>query len=135
MVDPERLMRLLAALAAELRARGVTTLFAQETALLGHPVKPIPRALSTIYDNIVLLRYLELHGSLYRLISILKMRESDYDSNVRELFIAPSGITLAATPESAAEILGGREPSRAERIARPEDERIRAPLKRTRRRS
>lgn len=110
-----RLMRFLAALTAELRAQEVTTILSKETGLLDLPVHPVPHALSTVYDNIVLLRYVELRGALHRLFSILKMRESDYDSNARKLFISSTGIDVAATSKSAAHVLsrraGAAEPS------------------------
>lgn len=132
----ERLMRFLAALTADLRALEVTTLFSEETPLFDDPHTTL-HALSTIYDDIVLLRYVELRGELHRLISILKMRESGYDSSVREFSISSAGIELAPTPESAADVLSGRERAVHPELTTiaPEDERIRAPLRRTRRRS
>lgn len=108
---PTRIRRFFAALAAELRALGVATVFSEETPLFSAPIHKPQFALSTVYDNIILLRYLELRGDLHRMVSILKMRESDYESSVREFSLSKSGIELAPTKESAAMVLSGREHS------------------------
>jgi circadian clock protein KaiC len=49
----------------------------------------------------------ELRSQLYRLISIMKMRESQYDSGIREFSISDEGIQVADTFESAENILTG----------------------------
>ena len=50
---------------------------------------------------------MELESQLYRLISILKMRESDYDPAIREFRITDQGIDVAPTFASAQAILTG----------------------------
>ena len=54
-----------------------------------------------------LLRQVELRSQLFRLLSILKVRSSDYDSAIREFQISRRGIEVAATFESADDILTG----------------------------
>jgi circadian clock protein KaiC len=49
----------------------------------------------------------ELRSQLYRLISIMKMRESQYDSGIREFSITDQGILVADTFSSAEAILTG----------------------------
>jgi circadian clock protein KaiC len=66
---------------------------------------------SAVVHNIIFVRYVELRSQLYRLLSILKMRESGYDTTIREFTIGPEGIAVASTFESAEAILSG--------IARP----------------
>ncbi|TMF44379.1 MAG: hypothetical protein E6I32_15215 [Chloroflexi bacterium] len=58
-------------------------------------------------ENLLLLRYVELHSQLYRLISIMKMRESSYDPSIREFRITEQGIEVAPTFASAQAILTG----------------------------
>ena len=57
--------------------------------------------------DIILLRYVELRSQLYRLISLMKMRESQYDSGIREFSITDEGIQVSDTFESAENILTG----------------------------
>lgn len=58
-------------------------------------------------DNILFLRYVELQSQLYRLISLLKVRGSDYDSAIREFRISSKGIEVASTFASVQAILTG----------------------------
>jgi circadian clock protein KaiC len=58
-------------------------------------------------ENMILLRYVELRSQLYRLLSIIKVRESDYDPSIREFRITSKGIEVASTFESAEAILTG----------------------------
>jgi circadian clock protein KaiC len=53
------------------------------------------------------LRYVELRSRLYRLISIMKMRESRYDTSIREFSITDEGLEVASSFESAEQILSG----------------------------
>lgn len=107
-VYPERAGTFIASLTNELRAREATTLFAAETEqLLGVPSAAPFQGTSAIVDNIIALRMVELRSRFFRLISILKMRESDYDTRVREFKISACGVEVAHTFESAEEILKG----------------------------
>lgn len=93
---PERLTRFFVALASELRARNVTTLVSEETDVRGDPRPRPPRGLAGVFENVLLVRTVELRGQLHRLLSIVKIWESDYDATIRELTITPRGIRLAA---------------------------------------
>lgn len=107
-VYPERLSRFLVALSNELRARKITTILAGETRDLLAPTLSVPiDGLSGTVDNIILLRQVELRSQLYRLLSILKVRASAYDSTIREFQITSRGIEVATTFESADAILTG----------------------------
>ena len=112
LIYPERSAPFMTALMNELRALGVTTIFTSELPELFSDRIAIPvDNVSSLVDNIIFLRYVELHSQLYRLISILKMRESNYDSAIREFRMSEHGIDLSDTFESAEAILTG--------IARP----------------
>ncbi|MCY0997041.1 circadian clock protein KaiC [Myxococcus sp. MISCRS1] len=106
-VYPERMSRFFSALSHQLRMLDVTTLYSDETALFTPGVE-VPQPDATAYvENVILLRYVELRSQLYRLISIMKMRESQYDSGIREFSITDKGITVADTFESAEAVLTG----------------------------
>lgn len=105
---PVRIGSFFSALGNELRALDVTTLLSIElTDLFGPSVKLPFHGISATIENIIFLRYVELRSQLYRLISILKMRESAYDSTIREFKISSGGIEVASTFESAEAILTG----------------------------
>ena len=106
----ERLDLFLTALLRELQALEVTTMCAVELPALFSPTLELPMSISGIADladNLLFLRYVELESQLYRLISILKMRESDYDPAIREFRITDQGIDVAPTFASAQAILTG----------------------------
>ncbi|KFE64762.1 ATPase domain-containing protein [Hyalangium minutum] len=106
-VYPDRMGRFFSALSHQLRMLDATTLYSEETPLLSPGVET-PLAESAAYvENIILLRYVELRSQLYRLISIMKMRESQYDSGIREFSITDEGIRMADTFQSAENILTG----------------------------
>ena len=107
-VYPERTNRFFSALLNELRALNVTTIFTYETSELFGPIVKVPTAgVSELVDNIIFMRYVELRSQLYRLISMMEMRESDHDTAIREFKITARGIDVAATFESAEAILTG----------------------------
>jgi circadian clock protein KaiC len=105
---PHRIGRFLTALANELRVLNVTTVYTAETRnLIGGVIEGPTIGLSTIAENLMLPRYVEIRSQLRRLISVVKMRDSDFDSSLREFRITATGIELAHTFESAEAILSG----------------------------
>lgn len=91
-----------AALAAELRGAGVTSICTAEVAEIIGPTITTPLAgLSDVTDNHILLRFLEVGASLYRLISILKVRDNAFDSGLRQYSITGDGIEIAPDHKSA----------------------------------
>ena len=106
LVYPERLLAFFTALAGELRSVGVTTLVSDETSDFVGPQINLPR-ISAAAENVICLRYVELRSQLRRLISVLKMREGNFDSSLREFSITEHGIEVASTFESAEAILSG----------------------------
>lgn len=107
--DPHRTPRFLTAMNNALRALGVTTLATQQTNTLFGPELNAPlERVEAIIDNILLLRFVELRSQLYRMLSVLKMRESDNDPALRLFSISAEGIDVAETFESAEAILTGQ---------------------------
>jgi circadian clock protein KaiC len=95
-----------AALAEELRAADVTAVCTAEVVEIMGPTITTPLAgLSDVTDNHILLRFIETGASLYRLLSILKVRDSGFDSSLRQFSITDNGIQLAPDSQSAELIL------------------------------
>ena len=94
--DLDRAPAFLTALTNELRARTVTSLFSTDVKPVLSPTLDLPvPALSATMENIILLRYVELESELRRLISVVKMRDSDYDSAIRKFSITAHGLEVA----------------------------------------
>jgi len=106
LIYPERLLAFFTALTNELRSVGVTTIVSDETSDFVGPQINLPR-ISAAAENVICLRHVELRSQLRRLVSVIKMREGNYDSSLREFSITDQGIELASTFESAEGILSG----------------------------
>ena len=112
---PERILGFAHALTNTLRGLGVTTILTMlfpftddPSASPGVTTEPAcllrsepalalstPRNMvCTAADNIVLLRYVRVEAHLRRLVSILKMRENEYDSTTYEFAISSSGLQV-----------------------------------------
>lgn len=103
---PASMPGVLTAMISGLYALGATTLLSMESELLGERLAPIESA-STIVENTILLRYVELRSHLHRFVSIIKTRGSGFDSSIREFHITSQGIVVADTFKSAEAILSG----------------------------
>jgi circadian clock protein KaiC len=107
-VSPERIAPFFTALVNELRGLGVTTLATLEVSDLIGPIARAPVSdLSTITENLILLRYVELHARLYRLISLLKVRDSDFDPTLRELTLGNGGVAIGDSFNRVEALLSG----------------------------
>ena len=105
---PDRTRAVFSALVDELTRRGVTTLFTLESPdIVGSGIEVPIDGVSALADNILLLRHVELRSQLYRLISILKVRDRAYDGAIREFQITDRGVVVADTFDSAEQILTG----------------------------
>ncbi|WP_245678123.1 ATPase domain-containing protein [Chondromyces crocatus] len=108
LVYPERLPRFFAALTHELRNLDVTTVFAEEADLCRAEIQLPDEVLAAVVENILVLRHVEVGSQLRRLLSIRKMRESDYEAAAREFRITDGGIVVASSFRSAERILAVR---------------------------
>jgi len=105
---PERIPSFFTALANELRVRGVTTVYTVETPnFIGPNVEAPLTGVSALVENIIFMRFVEMNARLHRLLSVLKVRDSSYDSDVREFKITGRGVELADTFSSAEDVLSG----------------------------
>jgi circadian clock protein KaiC len=94
------------ALVRELRNNGVTTICTAEAPeIIGPTITTRLSGLSDVTDNHILLRFVEVGASLHRMLSILKLRDSEFDHRVRLFSIGPNGIELDLNPRSADALL------------------------------
>jgi circadian clock protein KaiC len=63
--------------------------------------------ISTITDSIILLRYVEMYGEMRRGITVLKMRGSMHDKDIREFSIDNQGMHIAKPFRNVTGILAG----------------------------
>jgi circadian clock protein KaiC len=105
---PDRVRDVLSVVTDQLEEEGVTSVYTAETRDLFGPRIEVPMTgVSAITHNILLLRHVELKAQLYRLVSILKLRDSNYDSGIREFRIDDDGIRVSDTFGTADQILSG----------------------------
>lgn len=90
-----RLAPFLAALTNAMRDDGVTSVFTSEIPqLVGGDQAISIGPISAVAENIVLLRYVEIGSTLRRILSLLKVRESDFDTAIREFTVTPQGLRI-----------------------------------------
>ncbi len=93
-VSPGRLNAFFTALSIQLRAEGVTTFCTAEAHGSFAPEQLVLDEISAVAENVVLLRFAEHRSRLLRLLSIIKVRQSGFDTAVVPFEIGSSGITL-----------------------------------------
>jgi circadian clock protein KaiC len=109
-----RLVEFFAALTNELRAQGVTTVGTWEMRdLFGADVTAPGPEISSLLDNLILLRQVEYRSRFLRVLSVLKIRNGAYDAVPHEVVIDGHGLAVEKPFEAAAGITTG--------IARPLD--------------
>ncbi len=68
--------------------------------------------LSSLAENLILLRFAEVGAQLYRLVSVLKARDSQFDASLHEYVTSGRGLLIEATADSAQRIMTGYSNSR-----------------------
>ncbi len=100
-VHEGRSRMLLTAFVNELRGRGVTTFITRELPYFGEPVVKAGSPSSVLFDNIMLMRYIDIGGVNHRQMAVLKLRQNGYDAASHLMRISHEGIhidgTVAAT--------------------------------------
>jgi circadian clock protein KaiC len=106
--DPLRMGHFLTALMNELRVLGVTTVYSMEVAdIVGPTIRAPINELSSVAENLVLLRFIEFRSHLHRLVSVLKVRDSDFDSTLHCYATTSEGLAVEASSENAEAIMAG----------------------------
>jgi circadian clock protein KaiC len=92
----------------EMRVLGVTTLYTLEVPdIMGPTIRTPIGDLSSLAENLVLLRFVELRSRLYRLLSVLKVRDSQFDPSLHEYLTSSNGLVIDPTSDSAERITAG----------------------------
>jgi circadian clock protein KaiC len=107
-VQPERSRVFVAALANELRARGIVALFSEEKHHLADDELP-EHGLASSLDNIVFLQHVRGDVRLHKIISIVKMRNAPHEATMREYFIDGRGFHMVGgAPKPVAKKVVGK---------------------------
>jgi circadian clock protein KaiC len=106
--EPERMGHYLTTLMNELRVQGVTTVYTLEVPdIMGPHIRTPIGDLSSLAENLVLLRFIELRSRLYRLISILKVRDGSFNPLLHEFTLTDQGLAIEPSNDSAEAVMAG----------------------------
>ncbi len=114
-VYPERINRFFSCLVNELRSRQVTVLMTLETRDVVSSVISMPWGVSGLVDNLFFLRFVHDEGHVERLLTIIKMRDTDYQAGLRRLRIDSQGMHIAGTYRADGDVIPSAQP-----VASPE---------------
>ena len=90
-----------------IKHKEITGLFTATTPTLTGGSSVTETHISSITDTIILLRYVELYGEMRRGVTVLKMRGSPHEKEIRELSIDHTGMHIGAPFRNVAGILAG----------------------------
>jgi circadian clock protein KaiC len=109
------------ALTSFIKHQEIAGLFTSTTGELMGGTSVTEAHISTITDTIILLRYIEMFGEMRRGITVLKMRGSMHEKNIREFHIDGKGIHIGKAFKNVSGILSGHpvfiSPDEVERIS------------------
>ncbi len=109
-VYQERLNRFFSCLVNELRSRRVTVMMTLETRDVVSSVISMPWGVSGIVDNLFFLRFVHDEGYIERLLTIIKMRDTDYQAGLRRLHIDSQGMHIAGTYRADGDVIPSAQP-------------------------
>lgn len=96
--NPTRHVEFFTALMNELRGMGATVMATWEIRNMFDANAQAPAfELSSLFDNLLLTRFVESGAELRRMLSVIKVRDSHYDPTLQELVIDARGLHLART--------------------------------------
>ena len=90
-----------------IKTKQIAGLFTSVTPTLMGGTSVTETHISTITDSIILLRYVEMYGEMRRGITVLKMRGSNHDKEIREYTIDSSGMHVGKPFRNITGILSG----------------------------
>jgi circadian clock protein KaiC len=114
-VYQERINRFFSCLVNELRSRRVTLFMTLETRDVVSSVVAMPWGVSGLVDNLFFLRFVHDEGHVERLLTIIKMRDTDYQAGLRRLRIDSQGMHIAGTYRADGDVIPSAQP-----VASPE---------------
>lgn len=107
MMDELAFTEFTARLTSVLKSNQITSIFTSATTALigGHTITEA--RVSTLLDNIIMLRYIELESEIKRSLNILKLRGSAHDKDIREFQIGDGGIDVKTKFRDLENLLSG----------------------------
>jgi circadian clock protein KaiC len=87
------------------RAAGAALLITSETQVLGPNLEPLG-GLSFLFQNVIMLRYVELQSELRRAVNVLKMRDSNHAKGLVQFDIMSDGPRIMDRLEGVTGVLG-----------------------------
>ena len=107
-VYPPRITEFFAALTNELRALGVTTIGTWEVRdLFSHQLTAPAPEISSLLDNLVLLRQVEMQSKFQRVLAVLKVRDHPYGCQPHQVVIDGRGLALKGPFQPATSVTTG----------------------------
>jgi circadian clock protein KaiC len=107
---PERISRFFSSFTNELRNHGVTAVMTLETRDVLSSVVSMPFGLSALVDNLFFLRFVHDAGEVERLLTIIKMRDTDYAAGLHRARIDGNGMHLAGRLSAGGDVIPSAEP-------------------------
>lgn len=105
---PGRLRAFFTALMVRLRSLGATSIFTKQISkLVGVELDFTDTPIASVAENLLFLRHVELAGKLHRVLSILNLRDSAFDADLREFVITDEGIRVLGPMQGAHGLLTG----------------------------
>jgi circadian clock protein KaiC len=102
-VRSSRVVEFFTALIGELRAMGVTVIATWEIRdMFDFNAQAPALELSSIFENLILLRFIEDQNQLRRILTVIKVRDSEYDPSFHEMVLSRDGIRLGLASERKA---------------------------------
>lgn len=77
-----------------LKNKNVTAIYTNETSNLTGATQITDMGISPFLDTVIILRYVEIKSEMRKAISVLKMRGSDHDKEIREIVIGKNGAEI-----------------------------------------
>jgi len=95
-MHPDRAPSFLTALVNGLRVHGVTTFLTEQLPYFKESIATTNASASALYENIMLAEHVRGDEGNYRQLSVLKLRENDYDPGSCKMTISATGISVGA---------------------------------------
>ncbi len=87
--------------------KNVTAVYTNETSGLTGAAQITGTGISQVMDTVILLRYVEIKSEMRKAISVLKMRGSNHDKEIREIVISSKGVEVRLPFSGYSGILSG----------------------------
>ena len=126
-IGPDRIGRYFSVLSNELRALGATALYTLESPeIMGSEFRLPVSGVSAMVENVVFMRFAEEGDRLQRTLSVLKVRDSDFNPMTHDLIISDRGVSVDGSRQKRKDVTsghadraGGQEADPADRAWRP----------------